>query len=175
LWPQEQALRAVDPKVVDAGMTMHHENVCIEFPVFIAVCTKPLAGRIVPFISEADRDAVACTNSQFFDQPVIKFALPFALQELAYLVASARKIGPVSLDCVRCIDEHDAVRIARISSVFGHAHFLSRCFWREGQNRRFGFHRRFPVLAIVCQRLSLLAPEAFTSAFGNDLDNIDVT
>ena len=53
------ALRLGDRLVVDAGVAVDHQAVVVEFPVFVAVAAVPLAGVVVPFVGEADGDAMA--------------------------------------------------------------------------------------------------------------------
>jgi hypothetical protein len=56
--PIKFPLDLANRQVVDAGMTGLHQAVFIEFPVFVAVGTEPVACVVVPFIGEADGDAM---------------------------------------------------------------------------------------------------------------------
>jgi hypothetical protein len=54
--PEELALRSFDGKIVDAGETKHHETLVIEFPIFVAIGTEPLAGVVMILIGETYSD-----------------------------------------------------------------------------------------------------------------------
>ncbi len=70
-----------DRGVVDAGDAAAHESVGVEFPQLIAVRAKPLAGVVVPFIFECDRDAIPVKGPERFLEAVIEFAVPLAAKE----------------------------------------------------------------------------------------------
>jgi len=72
------ALALRDREIVDAGDTPTHQTVVIEFPVFVAVATKPAAAVVVPFAGEARRDPVLMEAPDLLDQSVIEFSPPFA-------------------------------------------------------------------------------------------------
>ena len=52
------AFRFLNGQVVDAGDAAVHETVVAELPVFVAVGAEPVVGVVVPFVGEADGDAV---------------------------------------------------------------------------------------------------------------------
>ena len=80
--PQEFAVFRRDRHIVDAGFPAAHQSIAIEFPLFVAVGAKPMAGLIAPLILEAHADAVFMKRPKLLDEPVIKFVCPFAGKEL---------------------------------------------------------------------------------------------
>ena len=63
---EDSALVRGDRQVVDGGFAAVHETVGFEFPEFVAVAAPPLVGVVVPFVLEADRDAVAAESPETF-------------------------------------------------------------------------------------------------------------
>ena len=59
LRPAELALGLGDRLVIDAGMTLDHQTVRIELPVFVAVRAEPVAVSIMPLIVKPDRNPIA--------------------------------------------------------------------------------------------------------------------
>jgi hypothetical protein len=57
--PVISAIRFPDRKIVDAGEPALHQTVLAEFPILVAVGTKPVAGIIVPFVGKANGNAIA--------------------------------------------------------------------------------------------------------------------
>lgn len=53
LRPMKFAFGFGNRQIVNAGMTLFHQAIFVEFPILIAVGAKPVAGRIVPFIGKA--------------------------------------------------------------------------------------------------------------------------
>ena len=47
-----------DRQIVDRGKAPLHQALCVEFPILVAIGTKPVAAVIVPFIGKAHSDAV---------------------------------------------------------------------------------------------------------------------
>ena len=71
--PQEFAVFRRDRHVVDACFPAAHQSIVIEFPLLVAVRTKPMAGTVAPLILEANTDAVFMERPKLLDEPVIKF------------------------------------------------------------------------------------------------------
>src|SRR5262245_15409666 len=115
-----------DRQVVDARDATLHEAAIVELPVLIAVRAIPTARVVVPFISEANGNAVALTSPKLLHEPIVELLRPLARQELPYRFAADQELGPVAPNAVRRIGERDALRIARVPGVLGHAHLLGR-------------------------------------------------
>jgi len=114
LWPVIFALALGNRQIVDAGEASAHQAVLVELPVLIAVGAEPLAAIVMPFIGKAYRNPVVGKRPYFFDQPIVEFARPFALQELHNLIASLSKLDPVPPLAVKRIRLSDALGIARV-------------------------------------------------------------
>src|SRR5262245_42693557 len=93
--PAEFARRFGDRQIVDARVTPAHEAVLVELPIFVAIRSKPVVRIIVPFVSEAHRDARSVEGPQLFDQAVVELARPFALKESDDLIAALKNLRAV--------------------------------------------------------------------------------
>ena len=69
--PVIETILLANRQVVDARVTMRHQAVLVELPVFVAVRTEPVAGVVMPFVGKAHRDAIAVERPQLLDQPVV--------------------------------------------------------------------------------------------------------
>lgn len=58
--PMKFAVSVKDCLFVDAGEPSAHKAIRFEFPVLIAVGTKPLAAGVVVLIGKSDCDAITC-------------------------------------------------------------------------------------------------------------------
>src|SRR5579875_2780221 len=56
--PMKLPLRRADGHIVDAGLAPSHQAVGIELPHLVAVRAEPIAGIVMPFVLEANGDAV---------------------------------------------------------------------------------------------------------------------
>src|SRR5579872_1433127 len=113
-----------DAQIVDARDATPHQAVLVKFPVLITVRAVPITAVIVPLVCKAHRDSVSGSNPDLFDEPVIEFARPLAPEESDDFSAAGEDLGPVSPPAVFRICRRDALGLARIPRVFGHAHFL---------------------------------------------------
>ena len=68
----------MDGKVVDRREPKSHEPVIIELPILIAIGAIPVTQIVVPFVSEAHRNAVPGERPQFLDEPVVQLLDPLA-------------------------------------------------------------------------------------------------
>ena len=57
-WPVEFTLAFRDGQVVDARIAVVHLAGLVEFPVFVAIGTEPVAAVVVPLVGESHGDAV---------------------------------------------------------------------------------------------------------------------
>src|SRR5260370_10283136 len=130
--PMVLTITLVDPCVVDASDAQPHQAVLVEFPILVAVAAEPVTAFVVPFIGKADGDAVIPGGPDFFDQPVVELAVPFARQKRFDGLAALDKLRAVPPATVACVSERDPSRITRIPCVFCHAHFLGGGLVGEG-------------------------------------------
>ena len=79
--PAILALALLDREVVDTGDAQPHQAVLVEFPVLVAVAAEPIVAVVMPFIGEADDDAVLVEDPDFLDQAVVELAAPLARQK----------------------------------------------------------------------------------------------
>ena len=89
--------RFLDRKIVVAGKSPLHQPVVNKFPVLITIGAKPVAGVIVPFIDETNRNAIFRERSQLFDQPILELLRPFARRERDDLGAAMNEFRAVCL------------------------------------------------------------------------------
>src|SRR4029453_19560999 len=80
--PTVLAIGFLDRQVIDAGQTTEQETVLGELPVFIAIGPEPMPRVIMPLIREAHRNAGVMKGPELFDEAVVQFFSPFALEEL---------------------------------------------------------------------------------------------
>src|SRR4051812_20032047 len=128
-------LALLDRKIVDAGEALLHQAVLGELPVLIAIGAKPVAGIVVPFVSEAHGDPVVSERPQLLDEPIVELPSPFARQESDDLVATANKFRAIAPIAVRRVGQRHALRIAAIPAVLGGADLLDRGLARVGRKR----------------------------------------
>ena len=95
-WPMEHAFDLIYRSVVDACVTKCHQSVLCKFPIFIPIGAIPVARVVMPFIGEAYRDPVFIEGPKLFDEPVIKFTLPFPAQEVDDLNSSPLKLCAIT-------------------------------------------------------------------------------
>jgi hypothetical protein len=81
-------------------------------------------------------DAVLAEGPNFLDQAVVELALPFARQERHDPFAALKELGAIAPAAVAGVGQRDAVGIARVPRILGHASLLGCCFEREGRKRR---------------------------------------
>jgi hypothetical protein len=77
LRPMEFSLGFLNRQIINARIAALHQAVLVEFPVFIAVRTKPFIVVSVPLVSKADCDPVAFICPKLFYQAVFMFFRPF--------------------------------------------------------------------------------------------------
>ena len=130
-----------DGQVVDAGDAAAHVALLVKFPVLVAVGAKPVFRIIVPFVGEADGDAISLKSPKLFDEAIVQFLVPLAGQEFNDGVASSQELGAVAPDAVDGVGEGDTLGVAGVPGVFGEARFLRGSLSVEGRQGWFGrFH-----------------------------------
>ena len=82
----------VDRCVVDAGEAGLHEALVVEFPELVAVGAEPLPFFVVPFVFEADGNAVFAEAPEGFLEAVVELALPLALEDALFSSRPLRKV-----------------------------------------------------------------------------------
>src|SRR5271170_2599476 len=93
--PMIFAVLLADGQIVDRCMAGSGQAVLVELPVLVAVGTKPVARIVVPFVGEADGDAIVAKRPEFLDQAVVKLARPLAPKKCHDLIAAGEELGPV--------------------------------------------------------------------------------
>src|SRR5215469_9924777 len=140
-WPAEFPFGLRDRKIVDAREAALHQAGLVEFPVLVAVAAEPAPRVVVPLVSEAHRDAVACARPQFLDEPVVELPGPLALQERAHLIPPRGELRAISPARILRVHLHDALGIAGVPGILGHTHLLGSRLEgerRDGRARRHG-------------------------------------
>src|SRR5262245_57893447 len=94
--PTELAVGFFDRQVVDAGKAAFHVTEFVKFPILVAVGAMPLARIVMPFIFEANGNAIVPEGPEFLFQAIIQLVIPFPAQELYYLGSSIQEFGTVS-------------------------------------------------------------------------------
>src|SRR5437763_1339287 len=87
-------------------------------------------------VSEAHRDAVPIERPQLFDQPIVQFFRPLALEKRDDLLAAVHEFRTVSPSRVDGIGKCDSLRIARIAGILSQTNFLNRSLASEWRKRR---------------------------------------
>ena len=154
--PAVFALALRDREIVDAGDTLAHQALAVEFPIFVAVAAKPLAAIIMPFIGEAHGDAVVVESPDFLDQAVVELTSPFARQERFDGLAALQELGAIAPAAIGRIGKCYAAGIAGVPGVFGHARLLRGGLSGEGR-KRWAAHDGSP-----CQ-IALISPPSIRS------------
>src|SRR5262245_39920819 len=94
--PAVLAVAFADRQVVDACNAKLHVPEVVEFPVLIAVGAEPVAGIVVPLVSEAHSDPSAVPGPELLDQPVIELLAPLADEELLDRLATGQELRAVA-------------------------------------------------------------------------------
>src|ERR1700739_3459035 len=68
-------------RIVDAGDPPAHQPFAVELPILVAVRAEPGAAVVMPFIGEADGDAIVGEGPQLLDQAIVELPVPFAGKE----------------------------------------------------------------------------------------------
>src|ERR1700676_260908 len=95
-WPTIFAVFLADGQIGDRRVAGGGQAVLVELPVLIAIRAKPVARIVIPFVGEADGDAIVAKRPQFLDQTVIKLARPFAPKKCDDLISADEELGPVA-------------------------------------------------------------------------------
>ena len=132
--PKEAPIAFGNGAIVDAGFAAAHQAAVVKLPVFVAVGAIPLPSIVVPLVLEADGDAVVAKGPHFFDQAIVQLFGPLALQKGANGLATLENFGPIAPKTVCGVGQGDAIGVAAIPSVFGHADFGDRNFLRKGRH-----------------------------------------
>ena len=89
------ALQGSYGQVVDAREAGAHQAVLRELPVLVAVRAKPIAGVIVPLVSEAYGDPVPGKRPHFLDKPVVQLLGPLTREESDNFVSSVNEFRSI--------------------------------------------------------------------------------
>src|SRR6266852_729443 len=116
-WPAVLAIGFLLREVIDAGKTTAHQPVLGELPVFIAIGTEPIPRVIMPLIREAYRDAGVMKGPELFDEAVVKFFSPLALEELHNGLAPHQELAAVTPRAVQGVGQRDTCGVACVPGV----------------------------------------------------------
>src|SRR5215475_10588533 len=150
LRPAEFARGLGDRQVVDAGIAQAHQPLVIKLPILVTIGAQPVAGIVVPFIGEAHGDAIVGKSPQLLDQSIVELARPFAAQERLDLGAPHREFGAIAPAAVLGIAERDALGVARVPGILGHAHLLHGGLACERRKRGTAHALMLLVVAYAC-------------------------
>src|SRR5580692_9902876 len=134
LRPVEEPVRFGDGQIVNAGVAAAHQPAGVELPVLVSIRAKPLARDVLRFVGEAHRNACVLEGPQLFDQPVFELVRPLTREKRDDLLAPVDELRTIAPAAVNRIGERDALRIARVPSVFGGAHFGDGALMCERRN-----------------------------------------
>jgi hypothetical protein len=71
--PVEEAFGLLDGQIIYGSVTMMHQPIFSELPIFISVGAMPLAGHIMRLICKADGYSGAVESPQFLDEAIVEF------------------------------------------------------------------------------------------------------
>jgi len=100
--------------------------------------SKPESRFVVPFVGETNSNSVIVSDPELFDEAVIEFFAPLALQERDDFFTPSHELAPVAPLAVKSVGKRNTFRVAAIPSVLGEPHLLRCGFDRERRKRRFG-------------------------------------
>ena len=92
----ELSLILIDPEFIDACVPRMHQPFRVEFPIFIAVRTKPVTRVNAILVCKPDGNPIVQKRPSFFDEPVVQFSGPFPRKQRDDLLTSIRELGPIS-------------------------------------------------------------------------------
>ena len=95
--PMIFAFALLDRQVIDAGDAKAHQPLFVELPIFIAIAAKPVAAVVMPFVSEAHRNAVLAECPALLNQAVVKLAIPLARQKCFRVAGERDRAVPQAL------------------------------------------------------------------------------
>ena len=111
------AISFLNRKVVDACNSTLHQTGFIKFPVFVAEGSKPESRFVVPFVGETNSNSVIVSDPELFDEAVIEFFAPLALQERDDFFTPSHELAPVAPLAVKRVGKRNTFRVAAITSV----------------------------------------------------------
>src|SRR5829696_1822044 len=133
--PVELPLWLADRQVIDAGVSLTHQPVLVEFPVLVAVGAEPVSRIVVVFVGEPDRNTIPCVCPQLLDEPVVELPVPFAGQKFDDLGPSLEDLAAVPPLAVNRVRQRDAFGIAGVPGILGGADLLDRGLLGEWRKR----------------------------------------
>lgn len=113
----ECAVLGRDRMLVDRGVTIGHEAVGVEFPVFVAVRSKPRTAIDMEFVGEPHRNPVSTESPQLFYEAVVELPRPFPGEEGFDGRATVDELVAVPPVAVGAVGKRHLVGIARIPAV----------------------------------------------------------
>src|SRR3954468_2224455 len=126
LWPVKQPFRLLDRKIIDRCISVVHDALTIELPVFVAIGTIPLTGVVTPFIGKANSNSAFRKRPKFLYQAILQLTTPFPFEEGDYLLASMDEFRAVSPVTVLRVCKGDLLGITCVPAVFSLADLSER-------------------------------------------------
>ena len=65
--PMIFSFRLLDWEIVDARVAKSHQTIVAKLPILIAVGAEPIPGVVVPFVGEADGNAISVVSPELFN------------------------------------------------------------------------------------------------------------
>src|SRR4030081_2127574 len=87
-------------------------------------------------IGKSHCNAIPVVSPELFNEPIVQFPTPFALEERNDLLPSIDKLSAVSPARIYRVSQRHFFRIARVPAVFGHTNFLNGRFASKWGQRR---------------------------------------
>jgi len=129
----ELSLVLSDPKFIDACVSRMHQPFRVEFPVFIAIGPKPIAGVIVILIRKPDGNPVVQKCPEFLDKSVVQLSDPLPREQRDDLLTPVGELGSISPVRINGVCKGDFCRVSAVPAVFCQSNFLDRGFQSKGR------------------------------------------
>src|SRR6202011_1287350 len=105
--PVEEALALLDEQIIYGSVTMMHQPIFSELPIFISVGAMPLACCIMRLICKADGYSGAVESPQFLDEAIVELLCPFAAAKSNDLLSACQKFRAITPFDIDGISERD--------------------------------------------------------------------
>src|SRR5687767_1990471 len=112
---------------ISAHVASSHETRIVELPMLVAMSTHPAAFiHVEIFVFEPYRDAVALITPQLFHQAVLRFARPFATQEILDGLPPGKEFAAITPLGIFGVCQRDPLGVSTVPSVFRGLDLCSR-------------------------------------------------
>lgn len=110
--PVELSLIFSDPEFVDACVSRMHQPFRVEFPVFIAIGSKPIARVIVILVGKPDGNPVVQKCPDFLDKSVVQLSGPLPREQRDDLLTPVGELGSISPARINGVCRGDFCRVS---------------------------------------------------------------